>query len=319
MAVYTDLSDEDVEALLADFDLGAALSLKGIAEGVENTNFLLDTERGRFILTIYEKRVNPDDLPFFMQLMETLADKGIPSPRPMHGKDGQALRRIKNKLSALVTFLDGVSPKKPSANQCRALGEAMAQMHLALADFPLSRPNSLGAASWAKLFEGRHAAAENLKAGDGDRVAADLQFLSANWPAHLPQGIIHADLFPDNALFIGDRLGGIIDFYFACADALAYDLAISLNAWCFEPSGEYNLTKGRAMIAGYESVRPLRADERAALPILARGAAMRFFLTRLVDWDSTPAGALVRPKNPGEYAAKLAFHRAAAGPGDYGA
>jgi len=205
MAVYTDLSDEDVEALLADFDLGAALSLKGIAEGVENTNFLLHTERGRFILTIYEKRVNPDDLPFFMQLMETLADKGIPSPRPMHGKDGKPLRRIKNKLSALVTFLDGVSPKKPSANQCRALGAAMGQMHVALADFPLQRANSLGAASWPKLFEGRHAAAENLKAGEGDRVAADLQFLSANWPASLPHGVIHADLFPDNALFLGDR------------------------------------------------------------------------------------------------------------------
>jgi homoserine kinase type II len=237
----------------------------------------------------------------------------------MHGKDGQALRRIKNKLSALVTFLDGVSPKKPTANQCRALGAAMAQMHVALADFPLSRPNALGAASWAKLFENRRAAADNLKAGEGDRVSADLQFLAGNWPANLPQGVIHADLFPDNALFIGDRLGGIIDFYFACTDALAYDLAISLNSWCFEPSGEYNLTKGQAMIAGYESVRPLNADERAALPILARGAAMRFFLTRLVDWDSTPPGALVRPKNPLEYAARLAFHRAAAGPGDYGA
>ncbi len=319
MAVYTDLSDEDLEALMADFDLGAVVSLKGIAEGVENSNFLLQTEGGRFILTIYEKRVNPEELPFFMQLMEALAAKGIPAPRPMLAKDGQALRRIKNKPAALVTFLDGVSPKKPSVNQCRALGAAMAQMHLALSDFSLRRQNSLGATSWAKLFEGRHAAAETLKHGEGDRVAADLQFLAAHWPSNLPEGVIHADLFPDNALFLGDRLSGIIDFYFACTDALAYDLAISLNAWCFEPSGEYNLTKGQAMILGYESGRPLNADERAALPILARGAAMRFFLTRLVDWDSTPAGALVRPKNPGEYAAKLAFHRAAAGPGDYGA
>lgn len=319
MAVYTDLSDEDVEALLADFDLGAAISLKGIAEGVENSNFLLQTESGRFILTIYEKRVNPAELPFFMQLMEALAAKGIPAPRPMIAKDGQPLRTIKNKPAALVTFLDGVSPRKPSANQCRALGEAMARMHLALADFPLRRQNNLGAHAWAKLFEGRNNAAENLKEGESGRVAADLEFLAQSWPANLPAGIVHADLFPDNALFLGDRLSGIIDFYFACTDALAYDLAVSLNSWCFEPSGEYNLTKGRAMISGYESVRPLQDDERIALPILARGAAMRFFLTRLVDWDSTPAGALVRPKNPGEYAAKLAFHRAATGPGDYGA
>lgn len=319
MAVYTDLSDEDVERLLADYDLGDAISLKGIAEGVENSNFLLETRSGRFILTIYEKRVDPADLPFFMQLMDALTAKGIPAPRPMHARDGAALRRIKDKPAALVSFLEGVSPRRPSANQCRALGAGMAQMHLALSDFALRRPNALGAAAWAPLFDGREEASEKLSTGQAALIAADLQALGAHWPQGLPDGVIHADLFPDNALFLGDRLSGIIDFYFACTDALAYDLAVSLNSWCFEASGEYNLTKGQAMIAGYESVRPLTPPERAALPVLARGAAMRFFLTRLADWDATPAGALVRPKNPMEYAAKLAFHRAAQGPADYGA
>jgi homoserine kinase type II len=192
-------------------------------------------------------------------------------------------------------------------------------MHLALDGFPMRRPNALGAAAWTSLFEGRHAAAEKLAPGTGGDIAEDLSDLALHWPEGLPEGVIHADLFPDNALFLGESLSGVIDFYFACTDALAYDLAVSLNSWCFEPSGEFNLTKGRAMIAGYESVRPLSPEERAALPILARGAAMRFFLTRLVDWEATPAGALVRPKDPREYVAKMAFHRAVAGPGDYGA
>ncbi|MES1202639.1 MAG: homoserine kinase [Pseudomonadota bacterium] len=318
MAVYTDLTDEELSALLALYDLGRPLSFKGIAEGVENSNFLLETETGRFILTIYEKRVARADLPFFMGLMEHLADRGFPAPRPMHTREGAALSETRGKACAIVTFLNGLSPKKPSVAQCRAAGEALARMHKALEDFSGARGNALGHDAWAPLIAPRLALAEELRPGLRDAVSADLRVVSA-WPRSLPLGVIHADLFPDNMLFMGDRIGGAIDFYFACTDFLAYDLAVCLNSWCFEPRGAFNLTKGKAMIAGYAKVRALTAEERDALPRLARGAALRFFATRLHDWTETPAGALVKPKDPLEYADKLEFHRRAKSAADYGA
>ncbi|NWG53272.1 MAG: homoserine kinase [Hydrogenophilaceae bacterium] len=318
MAVYTDLTDEELRDLLAAYDLGEATALKGIAEGVENSNFLLETERGRFILTIYEKRVAPADLPFFMRVMETLADAGFPAPRPMRRRDGALLSGVRGKAAAIIAFLKGVSPRRPNVAQCRALGETLARMHAALADFPETRANALNIAAWADLVAPRLGDAEAMRAGLGAALSGDLAALAAAWPADLPQGIIHADLFPDNALFLGDALSGVIDFYFACTDALAYDLAVCLNAWCFD-GRDYNITKGAHLIAGYQSVRAFSAAERDALPILCRGAAMRFFATRLADWSATPAGALVRPKDPLEYADKLAFHRRAKGAEDYGA
>jgi homoserine kinase type II len=318
LAVYTDLTDEELSALLALYDLGNPLSFKGIAEGVENSNFLLETETGRFILTIYEKRVARGDLPFFMAMMEHLAARGFPAPRPMHTRAGEALAEVRGKACAIITFLNGLSPKKPSATQCRAAGEALARMHKALEDFKGERGNALGHDAWAPLIEPRLALAEQLRPGLRDAISADLQVVSS-WPSDLPRGVIHADLFPDNMLFMGDRIGGAIDFYFACTDFLAYDLAVCLNAWCFEERGAFNITKGQAMIAGYEKVRALSAEERAALPTLARGAALRFFATRLHDWTETPAGALVRPKDPLEYADKLEFHRRAKSAADYGA
>ncbi len=318
MAVYTDLSDEELADLLAGYDLGRALAFKGIAEGVENSNFLLETEAGHFILTIFEKRVARSDLPFFMNIMETLAARGVPAPRPMRNRDGDLFSEVRGKACTIITFLTGVSPKRPNAAQCRAIGVRLAQMHEALRDFAEVRANALSVDAWAPLVRPRAALANSLRAGLAADVEADLAALEAAWPQGLPRGVIHADLFPDNTLFLGDETKGLIDFYFACTDALAYDLAVCLNAWCFEPRGAFNLTKGQALIAGYESVRVLSEAERNALPILARGAAMRFFATRLADWAETPAGALVRPKDPLEYADKLGFHRSAKNAADYG-
>lgn len=318
MAVYTDLTDEELADLLGHYGLGEAVSFKGIAEGVENSNFLLETTAGRFILTVYEKRVAREDLPFFMALMETLAEQGLASPRPVRTMSGSSLSEVRGKPAAIITFLPGLSPKRPNPAQCYAVGRALALMHQALQGFPLSRANALSAAAWGPLVRPRLALAESLRPGLGEAMERDLSWLEAHWPASLPQGVIHADLFPDNVLFSGDAVTGLIDFYFACTDALGYDLAVCLNAWCFEPDRSFNLTKGARLIQGYESVRALTAAEREALPILARGAAMRFFATRLVDWAATPAGAFVRPKDPLDYADRLAFHAHTRHAGDYG-
>ena len=317
MAVYTQVSDEALAEFLAAYDLGAALAFKGIAEGVENSNYYLETERGRFILTLFEKRVNAAELPYFIGLKLHLAAKGYPCPEPVMGRDGGALRTLEGRPAVIVTFLEGLSPRRPNVRQCRALGEGLAQMHVALADFSMQRANSLGPAAWSQLWQGRATSAEALQQG----LAATVEDAFARirearaFSGQLPRGTIHADLFPDNAFFLGDRFSGAIDFYFACTDALAYDLAVCLNAWAFDDGNaadasrlEYNFSKGAALIAGYQSVRPLTAPEREALPALCLGAGMRFFLTRFVDWTSTPPGALVRPKNPLEYAARLAFH-----------
>lgn len=328
MAVYTQVSDEALAAFLAAYDLGAALAFKGIAEGVENSNFYLETEKGRFILTLFEKRVNAADLPYFIGLKQHLAAKGYPCPEPVMGRDGAALRTLEGRPAVIVTFLDGLSPRRPNVRQCRALGEALARMHLALSDFTMTRENTLGPKAWGQMWQVRREAADALQPSLAATVeAAFARIRSARaFSGSLPRGTIHADLFPDNAFFLGDAFSGAIDFYFACTDALAYDLAVCLNAWAFDEDNaadasrlEYNFSKGAALIAGYQSVRSLTEDEIDTLPTLCLGAAMRFFLTRLVDWTATPAGALVRPKNPLEYAARLSFHQRVKGAGDYGA
>jgi homoserine kinase type II len=309
MAVYTDITDEELAGLLADFDLGAALSLKGVAEGVENSNFLLETERGRFFLTVYERRVRADDLPFFLELLRWLAEHGFPSARPVADRNGELLKTVRGKPCAIVSFLSGLSVRRPTAAHCREAGAGLAALHLAAEGFPLSRANDLGQAAWAPLFEGLAGAAEGLKPGLAKTISSDLELLARRWPRDLPEGVIHADYFPDNVFFAGGKFAGAIDFYFACVDAFAYDIAVALNAWCFEPDGSFNITSARQLVAGYESRRTLSDIERSALPVLAHGAAMRFFLTRLADWGATPAGALVRPKEPLEYERKLAVHR----------
>jgi homoserine kinase type II len=310
MAVYTDITDEELTALLADYELGQPLALKGVAEGVENSNFLLETEVGRYFLTVYEKRVNEADLPFFLGLMKWLGEHGYPSATPVPDRAGAMLKRVRGKPCVIVTFLRGLSVRRPTVAHCREAGEGLAWLHEASADFPMRRENDLGQAAWAPMFAASRHEAEALKPGLAEVIEADLERIAGRWPQGLPEGVIHADFFPDNVFFQAQRFAGAIDFYFACTDALAYDIAVALNAWCFEPDGSFNVTAARALVAGYERRRPLSAPERAALPVLAHGAAMRFFLTRLHDWFATPAGALVRPKDPLEYERKLAVHRA---------
>ncbi|MEA2757075.1 MAG: homoserine kinase type [Aliidongia sp.] len=317
MAVYTDISDGDLTRFLAEYDLGAALSCKGIAEGVENSNFLIRTEQGSFILTLYEKRVNPGDLPFFIGLMEHLAARGFSCPTPIRGRDGIALRRLCNRPAAVVSFLEGLWPRDILPVHCTGVGDALARLHAAGADFAMVRPNDLSIEGWQPLIAATAAEADSVAPGLAGELAREMVELKAAWPRDLPAGLCHADFFPDNVFFRDEQVSGVIDFYFACTDALAYDLAICLNAWCFEADLSWNETKGKWLIDAYQAIRPLTPAERSALPVLARGAALRFLLTRLFDWLNRAPGALVRPKNPLEYLTKLRFHRTA-GPETYG-
>lgn len=318
MAVYTEVTDEELTAFVAQYEIGEPLSCKGIAEGIENSNYLLAAKGGTYILTLYEKRVDGADLPFFLGLMEHLGARGVPCPTPLKGRDGQMLRSLCGRPAAIVTFLDGMWPRRITPEHCAHLGEAMAHMHLAGRDFHLGRANALSVDGWRPLLDASAARAEEVRPGLAEDLGAELDDLERHWPAGLPSGVIHADLFPDNVFFLADHLSGIIDFYFACSDFFAYDLAICLNAWCFETDGSFNITKARHMLTAYRKVRDFSADELDALPLLARGSAMRFLLTRLYDWLNTPPGALVTPKDPLEYMKKLEFHRGVQGPGAYG-
>jgi homoserine kinase type II len=310
MAVYTEVSDDELTAFLAEYDIGALVAFRGIAEGVENSNFSLRTTQGDFILTLYEKRVNPADLPWFLGLMRHLAARAIACPLPVAGSDGEALRTLCGRHAAITTFLPGVWPRRVQVAHCKPLGAALARLHLAGADFTTIRHNSLAPPAWPPLLEKCRARADEVQPGLATELDAALSQILANWPADLPEGPIHADLFPDNVFFLDGALSGVIDFYFACTDLLAYDIAVCLNAWCFETDFSFNVTKARALLAGYEEVRPLLPAERAALPVLSQGAAMRFLLTRLYDWLNTPPGALVTRKNPLEYLRRLRFHLA---------
>ena len=318
MAVYTDVAAEDLVPFLAGYDIGELMAYKGIAEGVENSNFLVHTSRGYFFLTLYERRVAAADLPFFLGLMEHLASRGITCPQPVKNRAGVVLGTIAGKPAAIITFLDGMWLRRPAAGHCGGVGEALARLHRAGADFPGKRANSLSVAGWRPLYEAVAGRCDSIQPGLAASLAAELAQLEAAWPRDLPQGVIHADLFPDNVFFLGDKLSGLIDFYFACTDALAYDLAICLNAWCFEPDHSYNVTKGKSLLQSYGAVRALSPPERAALPTLARGAALRFLLTRLVDWFDERGSALVRRKDPMEYFRKLRFHQAVTSVRDYG-
>lgn len=318
MAVYTDIAAEELAQFLTSYDIGDLLAYKGIAEGVENSNFLVHTSKGNFILTLYEKRVAAKDLPFFLGLMEHLAGRGITCPQPVKNRNGDMLGTVAGRPAAIITFLDGMWIRRPSPTHCAALGTALANLHLAGLDFPLRRANALSVNGWRQLYEHCGARANEVQPDLKSFLAKELDELERIWPRSLPEGVIHADLFPDNVFFLGERLSGLIDFYFACTDALAYDVAICLNAWCFEADHSYNVTKGKSLLAAYAAVRPLSAAERQALPLLARGAALRFFLTRLVDWFNVPPGALVRPKDPMEYFRKLRFHQAVKTVRDYG-
>lgn len=318
MAVYTRVEPDELEAFLEHYDLGEVTAFKGIAEGVENSNYFVQTNGDSFILTLYERRVRLDDLPFFLGLMDHLAEAGFPCPTPIHGRDGKVLRTLCGRPAALVGFLKGVSPFRPTVGHCAEVGAGLAWLHEAAGGFALERPNDLSLDGWRRLVEDTAERADEVRPGLGAEIADELEALSAAWPSDLPRGVIHADLFPDNVFFIGGKLSGVIDFYFACTDALAYDIAICLNAWCFERDNSLNVTKARALITAYRRRRPLSEAELAALPIFARGSALRFLLTRLYDWLNQADGALVRPKDPIEYLQKLRFHRGIAGIQAYG-
>jgi homoserine kinase type II len=318
MAVYTDVTGEELAGFLAGYDLGELLSYKGIAEGVENSNFLVHTSRGYFILTLYERRVAPGDLPFFLGLMEHLHARGITCPQPVKNRAGEVLGTVAGRPAAVITFLDGMWIRRPTAAHCMELGTVLAKMHLAGLDFARKRVNALSVNGWRPLYDVCAARADEVQRDLKQFLSDELCYLESAWPQSLPQGVIHADLFPDNVFFLGDTLSGLIDFYFACNDALAYDVAVCLNAWCFESDQSLNVTKGRSLLAAYMAVRPLSPSEIDALPLLARGAALRFLLTRLVDWFDVPPGALVRPKDPLEYYRKLRFHQRVASARDYG-
>ena len=317
MAVYTEVSFEDLERLLEQYDIGAPLSFKGIAEGIENSNFYLQTDRGAFILTLYEKRVAAEDLPFFLGLMEHLAERGVHCPLPVKTRDGRSLVSLNRRNAAIVTFLTGIALRGPDAAHCASAATALAGLHKAGEGFGLSRTNALGPKGWRPLAEAIHGA-DTIEDGLTAIINTSLEGLVPAWPSGLPGGVIHADYFPDNVLFVGNLVGGVIDFYFACNDAFVYDLAIMLNSWCFELDGSFNITKGQAVINAYRQQRPLSEAEIAALPVLMRGSALRFLLTRTYDWLNPDPNALVRPKDPREYSKKLRFHNKVKHAREYG-
>jgi homoserine kinase type II len=319
MAVYTDVAAEELADFLSRYEIGELLSYKGIAEGVENSNFLLHTTAGYFILTLYEKRVAKGDLPFFLGLMAHLASRGISCPLPVKNRSGEALSVLAGRPAAIIGFLEGIWPRKPNVAHCAGVGQALARMHVAGRGFTMSRANALSVPGWRPLFDAAASRADELQHGLREFIAAELDHLESGvWPANLPDGVIHADLFPDNVFFLGERLSGIIDFTFACNDMLAYDVAICLNAWCFESDYSFNVTKARAFLNAYGRERKMSQAEESALPLLARGAALRFLLTRLVDFLNVPPGALVRPKDPLEYVRKLRFQQGVGSMRDYG-
>jgi len=318
MAVYTEIDDDALVAFMAAYDVGEVLSCKGIAEGIENSNFIVTTSTGPYILTLYEKRVAIEDLPFFLGLMDHLAAAGLPCPVPLRTQAGETLRELADRPAALVTFLAGMWPRRPEPAHCRGVGETLAALHLAGEGFPIRRPNALGPDAWPALLQASGRDADTVLPGLFRKLSASLDRLTTAWPTDLPSGVIHADLFPDNVFFRQDRLSGVIDFYFACNDAFAYDIAICLNAWCFELDMSFNVTKARRFLKGYQSVRTLSEAEVMAMPILCEGASMRFLLTRLYDWLHTPEDAFVTPKDPGEYIKKLDFHANVKEPQAYG-
>ena len=318
IAVYTHIEDAELEALLGRYDLGQLLSIAGIAEGVENSNFLLRTEKANFILTLYEKRVDEADLPYFLGLMDYLSETGLQCPVPIKDYTGQVLQSCAGRAAAIVSFLDGTSQKFPTTEKCAELGRALAHFHIHSTPFKIKRENSLGPENWLHLLQSVNSELTDMPADLKEQAETIIHQLTVAWPSDLPAGHIHADLFPNNALFVGDKLTGIIDFYFACNDLYSYDLAVCLNSWCFDKDGSFNVTKSAHLLKAYQTVRTLTDSEKQALPVLCSGAAMRFFLTRLYDWINTPADALVKPLDPLEFWARLRFHQKVASAADYG-
>lgn len=313
MAVYTHLGAEELAALIGHYDVGELVSAKGIAEGVSNSNWLIETTGSdgagaRFILTMYERRIELEDLPYFLGLLDHLSAKNCPVPRTIHDRDGAAFRMEHGKAVALIEFLPGVSPTQPTPEQARNVGAVLAQMHLASADFTLTRANTMGFAdNLATLEQCGEAALASIHA-DLPAILTPARKAAALDIATLPSAQIHADLFPDNVLMLGDTVTGLIDFYFACTGPMALDLAVAHAAWSFASDGTYLPELGRAIMEGYQSVRQLTQEERALLPHIAQGAALRFVASRAEDWLDTPDDALVTKKDPMQFVARWKFY-----------
>ncbi len=309
MAVYTHVSDEALNAFLKDYDIGNVVSFKGIAGGVENSNYFLQTDRDSYILTLYEKRVAEVDLPCFVCLMDHLAHKGFPCPQPIRRRTGEAIGRLENRPAAIVSFLPGIDVETPDLTQCQLAGETLARLHAAGEGFKIHRKNALDPDGWGSLAEASGDRADEAEDGMARLISSELAETMASWPASIPKGIVHADFFKDNVFFLDGRISGVIDFYFACNDFFAYDVAVAVNAWCFDEAIEFRADRLSALLEGYQSVRMLELAEKQALPILTRGAALRFLLTRVYDWLNVPKGALVLPHDPTEFSARLRFFK----------
>ena len=309
MAVYTPVPAEALARFMDGYDVGAVRSSKGIAEGVENTTYLVETDGGRFVLTLYEKRVSASDLPFFVALSDHLHAKSQPVPEVLRDTTGAAVRTLCDRPACLYRFLPGLSPDRATPDQARSAGKGLGRMHAALADFAPTRANGLGPPAWHDLVERMRGEFDAVANGLEQTVRAALDRIEAGWPHRLPRSTIHADLFPDNVLMLEDEVAGVIDWTFACTDLRAYDLAVAHGAWAFDAAGErFEPEVGSGLLAGYAAAHPLSEEERSALPVLAQGAALRFLLTRAWDWLHTPADALVRRKDPLAYARRLAFY-----------
>ena len=309
MAVYTDVSPTALQGFLDDYAIGDPVQLTGILQGIENSNFMLETTGGKYVLTVFERRAAREDLPYFLGLMAHLAGNGFPAPAPITANNGAMLGEISGKPAAVVSFLEGDWPHDPSAANAHEAGRALAQLHLTAADFPMTRRNTLGADTWRALYDASAPSADSVEAGLGAEIEQRLSGILVQWPKDLPSGAIHADLFPDNMFLQNGTVSGVIDYYFACTDAFAYDLAITLHAWCFDKNNRWLANHSAGMLAGYQSVRPLNAAEHAALPILLQGAAMRFLLTRLYDWLNPREDALANPKDPLQQRDQLRWHQ----------
>jgi homoserine kinase type II len=308
MAVYTKLEHQEVRQFLEQYNINNFKDYKGITEGVENTNYLIKTSEQDYILTIYEKRVDENDLPFFIKLLSYLSENKFPCPKPIANKNNEKINRIKNKNAALVTFLNGQSKNKITSEECFEIGKITAQLHEITKKFDINRKNNLSIENWESIFEKTIKQKIDLEESIIKKTKNYLNFLKDKWPKNLPQGIIHADLFPDNIFFTNNKVSGIIDFYFACNDFFAYEIAICINSLCFDNNSTFNMTKAKNLIDGYTSIRTLSEDEKKYLPILSMGAAMRFFLTRLYDFYHTDNKADVKIKDPFEYLKKIEFH-----------
>ena len=311
MAVYTKLSEEEIKDFFLKYNLGKIINYKGIEKGIENTNYYILAEKGKFILTLYEKRVEESDLPFFIGLMRNLFDKGFPSPEPIINKNGNYISSVLNKKAAVVSFLNGDAKNNLTPNDCFQVGVNTAKLHLITKNLKNKRENKLSVNSWRGIYNKIKDDCSKIHNDLPTIIEKNLHEVEKKWPRNIPSGIIHADLFPDNIFFKENNLSGIIDFYFSCYDFYAFEIAICLNALCFDGRKEnlsFNVTKAKKFIDGYSTLRKLTNDEKNSIKVLCQGAALRFLLTRVFDYLNLSEGALVTVKDPIEYLKRLEFH-----------